>query len=298
MRAHIFDGKRAATEKETSLKKEIADLKKKGITPKLVSILVGRNYASKLFLSLKKKAAKRVSVKLEIKKLSASKSVSQLVKLIKDLNQNDNVHGIMVQLPLPQNFSSTDRKKVISAIAPEKDVDGMRDDSQYLAPVVKAVLMTIREASNYIVRPPLRGNPYKVVVVGAEGFVGAKIVKVLKEMPCLPAGRGYEVKGVDINTKDPVKPRQGRGNGASLKQKTKSADILISATGQVGLIKGDMIKQGAVVVDAGAPRGDVLFEDVVNKASFIIPVPGGIGPVTIACLLENLVEAAKASLQK
>lgn len=270
MSAFTFDGQRIAVEKEIKLEEEVIRLKRKGLTPKLVSILIGEDKGSKLYLSLKKKAAERVSVKLEIKKLSASKSVSQLVKLIKDLSQNDNVHGIMVQLPLPEKFTKSDREKIINTIEREKDVDGMRDDGPFLSPVVGAVLVAIKEGGSYL----LSNKEVKVVVVGAGGFVGKKIVKVLAEM-------GFRVEGVDMETKN-------------LKLKTKDADILISASGHPGLISRKMIKKGAVVVDVGSPKGDIQLKEVAKKASFITPVPGGVGPLTISFLLENVVEAVDA----
>lgn len=273
MSAVVFDGKKVALEKEIKLETEVKKLKRKGLTPKLVSILIGEDKGSKLYLALKKKAAEGVGVKLEIKKLPDSEPVSQLVILIKDLNQDNDVHGIMVQLPLPANFSLNDRKKVISAIAPEKDVDGMRDDSQYLTPVVKAVLIAIKAAGEFI----SNDRDAKIIVVGAEGFVGKKIVEILKKM-------GYEVKGVGSDT-------------ANLSAETRKAEVLISAAGRTGLIKGNRVKGDAVVIDVGAPKGDVQFNEVANKASFISPVPGGIGPITISILLENLVEAARIGLQ-
>ncbi len=270
--AHIFDGKKIAIEKETEIEQEVKKLKEKGVVPKLVSILVGENKESQLLLKLKKEAAERIGMKLEIKTFQANKSVSQLIKFIEELNNDNSLNGIMVQLPLPKDFSKKDREKIIQAIASEKDVDGMRDNSPYLTPVVGAVLKVIKEASSYIARPPLKARPCKVVVVGAKGFVGRKISRVLKK-------NGYEVKGVDVETKN-------------LKVKTKTADILTSVAGEPGLITGDMVGRDAIVIDVGYPKGDVNFDQVAQKASFITPVPGGIGPVTISFLLENLVNAA------
>lgn len=268
----IFDGVRFAIEKELILRSQVSKLKKKGVTPKLVSILVGENKESKLFLSLKKKAAQRVGVELEVVKLDSDARINELIHRIRKFNNDKKVQGVMVQLPLPKRFSKTDGDRIINSIARKKDIDGMRDDSPFLTPVVKAVLEVVKEALN-IVRPSLKARPYKVVVVGAKGFIGRKIVKVLKEM-------SYQVKGVDLETKD-------------LKSKTRKSDILICATGVPGLIKGSMVKDKSIVIDVGAPKGDVLFNEVVKKASFITPVSGGVGPVTIASLLENLIEAAK-----
>lgn len=260
MSAVIFNGKLLAKQKEQIFKKRVLKLKKKGITPKLVSVLIGENAGSKLYLSLKRKAAKRIGAEVTIKKFPINVSSKEIIDFIKKRNKDNAVHGIMVQLPLPKNFSEKQRDEIIEAIVPEKDVDGMREDGPFLTPTVKAVMLAIKEAEKI----------GRVVVVGEKGFVGKKLVKVLKEM-------GYKVEGVDIDTRD-------------MEKKIKKADILISATGKPGLIKKEMIKEGAVIVDVGTPRADVERE-VYEKASFITPVPGGIGPVTIACLLENLVSA-------
>lgn len=276
MKTKIFQGNLFAKEKEIALEKELKKLKSAGATPKLTTILVGDDKASKIFLSLKKKAAERIGAKIQVINLHSNAKQDKIITLIDKLNNDDLVNGIMIQLPLPKEFSVSDRKKLINAIDSKKDVDGMRDDSRYLSPTIKAVLEAMKEAEIHTKRPAVKGTPYTVAVVGAKGFVGKKLIKVLNEM-------GYKVVGVDLETKN-------------LGDKAKDADILISATGEEGLITKGMVKKSAVVVDVGAPNGDVQFEGVAKKASFITPVPGGIGPVTIFFLLENLVEAA--SLQK
>ncbi len=270
--AHIFDGKKISIEKEIEIEREVKKLKKKGIQPKLVTVLVGDDEESQVYLKLKKKVGKKIGVKVEIRKLQKRTSVNQLIKLVEELNNDKSVHGIMVQLPLQSNLRSKTRK-IINAITPGKDIDGMRDDSQYLAPVVKAVLKAIKKGSNHIAGVPLKVEPLRVVVVGAKGFIGRKMVKTLKEMD-------YQVGEVDIETKN-------------LRLRTKKADILISVVGEAGLITGDMVGRDAIVIDVGYPKGDVNLDQVAQKASFITPVPGGIGPVTIAYLFENLIEATK-----
>lgn len=276
MQTLIFGGITVAKKREIKLSREAKSLQRRGVTPKLTSILVGENKVSKLFLSLKKKTAKRVGATLELRSMNYGSSVDSIVRLIDKLNEDDCIHGVMIQLPLPESFSIQDREKVIYAISKDKDVDGMRDDSPYLSPVVRAVLLALKEATN-IVGLTVKDTPC-TVVVGAEGFVGRKLVKVLKEM-------GYNVKGVDIETKN-------------LKKETLRTDILISATGVPDLISKDMVKEGAIVIDVGAPKGDVNTKEVVKKTSFISPVPGGIGPVTISYLLENLVTAASRQVEK
>ena len=263
----IFDGKEFAKKKEE-------ELKKREITPKLVSILIGNDSGSKLYLSLKKKAAERIGATLEIRKWKQDAGYGSLIDEIKRLNKDRSVHGIMVQLPLPKNFTWDERVEIIEAISPQKDVDGMGDDSPFVAPVVKAVLQSIEEAERTL---NLNLDSKLFAVVGAKGFVGKKLVKELKK-------KGYKVDGLDIETKN-------------LKDRTDKADILISTTGVSGLIRSEMVKDGAIVVDVGSPKGDVQFNEVSKKAVFITPVPGGIGPVTIVSLLENLLIAAENLVQ-
>ena len=263
----VFNGRELAVQKELELKNEVRELKRKGISPKLVSIVVGNVGGGKFYQNLKKKAAERTGAVIEIRYLDKETNLARLIKLIKELNQEENTHGVMVQLPLPENFSKIDREKIVQWIKKEKDVDGMRDDGPFLAPVVKSVLLALKQASKY-----MKKEGAQILVIGDKGFVGRKVVNVVKEL-------GYEVDGADIETK-------------YLKQKTKKAQVLISAAGEPNLIKAEMVKSGAVVIDVGAPEGDVDFNDVSKKASFITPVPGGIGPLNISFLLENLVEAA------
>jgi methylenetetrahydrofolate dehydrogenase (NADP+)/methenyltetrahydrofolate cyclohydrolase len=267
MKANIFQGRRKAFEIELELIGKVSKLKSKNVTPKLVSILIGNDKSNKQYMFLKKKAAERVGMELQVKSLSESSSIRGIINIIEQLNKDKSIHGVMAQLPLPESFSREERDEIINSINPGKDVDGMRDDSLFITPAVKAVMTAVKEASNFITGTP------RVVVVGEKGFLGGKIIRALKEMD-------YEVFGLDIETKD-------------LAKETKNADIIISVTGQKRLITGKMIKDKAVVIDVGAPNGDVVFDEAVKKASFITPVPGGIGPVTISCLLENLVEAAE-----
>lgn len=262
----IFDGKAYAEKKLKVLSYKANRLLKKGVKPKLVSILVGDNPGSLLYLKLKKKAAERIGAEVEIVKLPANVAMNRFIATIRLANEEKSVHGVMIQLPLPRKFSEKDRRQVIDSIAKEKDVDGLRDDSSFMTPTVKAVLAALYEAKSYI-------SPKKqarVLVVGYTGFEGTKIYKKLKKL-------GYIVEGADINTKN-------------LKLKTKSADVIISVTGVADLIKSDMVKNRLVLIDVGAPGGDIA-KDAYNKASFVSPIPGGIGPVTISCLLENLINS-------
>ncbi|MGD8744175.1 MAG: bifunctional 5,10-methylenetetrahydrofolate dehydrogenase/5,10-methenyltetrahydrofolate cyclohydrolase [Candidatus Woesebacteria bacterium] len=265
---HTFDGKGAALARERKLKNESSELKREGAVPKLVSILVGDDKASKLYVRLKKQAGGRVGVEVEILTFSETTSVDEIVEVIGNLNKDDSVHGIMVQLPLPDNYSLDDRERIIDSIDTKKDVDGLRDESYYTAPVVASVIHIIDEAVVYVDEDPL------VVVVGASGFEGKKIVDKLRE-------RGFRVEGADTKTRN-------------LKKVTQDADILISVTGEPDLIKSDMVSPSAVMVDVGSPRGDVE-KNLYDKVEFISPVPGGVGPLTVSYLMENVIEATKTS---
>ncbi len=268
MKTIIFDGRAFAAEKESSLGLRIIGLKARGVYPKLASILVGDDPASKLYVNLKKKAAERVGAEVDVYFINMSTKVDDLILLIDTLNTDDAFNGIMIQLPLPGEFAKHE-DYIINAIDPKKDVDGLRPGSEFLHPTSKAVMDILHEAEK-ILRLSYKTRSCTVAVVGATGMVGAPLVKELK-------AEGYRVYGANEKT-------------TGLGKITKSADVVISATGVPGLIKPGMIKPGAVVIDVGSPKGDV-DPAVSDKAGFFTPVPGGVGPVTISCLLENLISA-------
>jgi methylenetetrahydrofolate dehydrogenase (NADP+)/methenyltetrahydrofolate cyclohydrolase len=269
--AIVFDGRKFATQKEEKLAIRILGLKARGVYPKLASILVGNNPASQLYVNLKKKAAEKIGAEVDIYLIKENSKLDELFLLIKTLNTDKTVHGIMIQMPLPGAFAGF-KSQIINSINPEKDVDGLRADSPFLHPTSKAVIQILDEAKNdKNVRLALKEAPCKVIIVGATGMVGTPLVKELKE-------EGYEVVPCDSDTPD-------------LKGTTLQGDVVISCTGVPNLIKNDMVKDGAIVIDVGSPKGDIEFESVGSKASFITPVPGGVGPVTIGCLLENLISA-------
>lgn len=274
----IFDGRKYAFDKKIEIEKRVGELKEKEITPKLVSIIVGDDPASILYVNLKKKRAEEVGIQLSITNYQLPIEGQEIVNDIKKLNEDESVHGIMVQLPLPANIRLK-TEEIISAIAKEKDVDGLRNDSPFLHPTSKAVLEILEEALK-IVRPMVNDRPLTVTVVGATGMVGRPLVYELKNPNSkfqIPNGNKFEVIECDSKTED-------------LKLKTKDADVVISATGVFGIIKSDMVNDGVILIDVGSPNGDIEKE-AYNKASFVSPVPGGVGPVTIMCLLENLVES-------
>lgn len=266
---HIFEGRVFADKKLEALEKKVAKLRNKGVTPKLVSIVVGDEEGAIFYQNLKKKVAEKIGCELLVVSCGLEISVVEIIKKIKKLNKDPKVHGIMLQLPLPKNFSTEDRDEIISAIASEKDIDGMRVDSKFGAPVVVAVIEILGESLK-IVRRPLRNDPLEVVMFGAKGFVGSKIVHELKKQ------KGLRIEGVDVHDSKTI---------------NRKSDVVISATGVSELITPEMVKDGAILIDVGAPVGDVA-KDAYEKAAFVSPVPGGVGPVTIACLMENLVESA------
>jgi methylenetetrahydrofolate dehydrogenase (NADP+)/methenyltetrahydrofolate cyclohydrolase len=263
--AIIFDGRKFAAEKEITLQNRVLGLKARGVYPKLASIIIGNDPASVLYVNLKKKAAEKIGAEVDIYNIPENSKVDDLTLLIDTLNTDKTVHGIMIQLPLPAPMFEF-KDKIIESINPDKDVDGLRSDSEFLHPTSKAVMDILRLALEDSL---VKRNNLKIVVVGATGMVGTPLVKELKN-------QNYKVIECDSNT-------------STLKGETLQGDIVISCAGIPHLIKSDMVKDGAIVIDVGSPGGDVDFDLVVKKASFITPVPGGVGPVTITCLLENLI---------
>ena len=265
MKAIIFDGKAFSETKKEELKIVINGLRSRGTIPHLASILIGNDPASRLYVGLKKKAAEALGAELDPYYLPESVKLSDILMLIDSLNTDNNVQGIMIQLPIPGELGKC-KNEIIKAIGSQKDIDGLRSDSPFIHPTSKAAIDILHEAENEL-KIVKKGT---VAVVGSTGMVGAPLVKELKN-------EGYKVLECDRETKD-------------LGEQTSQADIVISATGNPGLIMGDMVKDGAILIDVGSPKGD--FSPVaLDKSSFFTPVPGGVGPVTIACLLENLIDA-------
>lgn len=268
--AKIIDGKALALKRETVLKEQI---KRLNVRPCLASILIGQDPASLMYINMKSKKAFEVGINFERLQFSAYIAFEDVIKQISLLNRQANIDGIMVQLPLPEAFlQDRSPQDLLRIIAPQKDVDGLKTDSPFMSATVKAVLSILEDEGVL----PTSG---KIVVVGASGAVGEKLVQVLKT-------RGVDVLGVDQNDQ--------------LSEATLQADILISAVGKAGLINGEMIKNGVVAIDVGISQvedkvaGDFDFASMEQKASLITPVPGGVGPMTIISLLENVVQAASS----
>lgn len=276
MNTIIFDGKALALNKERYLKIETLKLKKRGVIPLLVLLLIDENPASKIYASLICKKAKKIGFNFSILN-SKPANKKGLIKLIHKMNKDKSVNGIVVQMPLPQSFSEEDKEEVIKKLCSQKDVDGLRSDSFFLRPTSKAIIEIIESARKKI-SPILASKALRVVLVGATGTVGRSLTVELKI-------RSFNLIECDNKT-------------TNLKEKTLEADILISATGKTKLITEDMVKRGAIVIDAGSPEANIDFENVSKKAFFITPVPGGVGPVTITCLLENLIQSTKDNLNQ
>lgn len=282
MAAILLDGKRIAAQVEEQLKRRIAELKARGITPGLAVILVGDDPASQTYVSNKEKACQRLEINSRTIRLPRSASQQTLEEVIEQFNKDDQIHGILVQLPLPPQL---DGEHALALIRPEKDVDGFHDSNMgrllrgtdgVVACTPKGVLRMLHTAGI-----PLSGK--EAVVVGRSNIVGKPLAMLLLQ-------ENATVTLCHSRTQD-------------LAAHTRRADLLIAAVGKPRFITADMVKPGAVVVDVGINRvdgrlcGDVDFEPVSQKASYITPVPGGVGKMTIAMLMENTVEAAEKAVR-
>ncbi|WP_300448837.1 bifunctional methylenetetrahydrofolate dehydrogenase/methenyltetrahydrofolate cyclohydrolase FolD [uncultured Helicobacter sp.] len=280
----LLDGKSLSVEIENSLTKDISALAHQGVTPGLAVILVGNNPASCAYVQMKAKACKRVGIYSVTHEMPSTITENELLSIIKMLNNNPNIDGILVQLPLPAHIETA---KVLEAIDPQKDVDGFHPfnigrlvaNLDTFAPATPLGVMNLLKAYNI----ELKGKD--VAIVGMSNIVG-------KPLSALMLNAGASVSCCHILTKD-------------VSAYTKNADIVCVGVGKVGLITADMIKEGVVVVDIGINRlesgalvGDVDFEAVSLKAGFITPVPGGVGPMTIATLLQNTYKAALYRLEQ
>ena len=275
----ILDGKKLSEKIKENLKKEVEELKAKGITPGLAVILVGDDPASQTYVKMKRNACQKVGIYSVVHEFPENITEKELLSTIKMINENPNIHGLLIQLPLPKHIDTT---KVLEAVDPSKDVDGFHpynmgrlvEGLDTFAPCTPLGVMEIFKEYNI----DLKGKD--VCVVGASNIVG-------KPMWALLVNAWATVDICHIETRD-------------LAAHTKMADIVIVGVGKPNLITADMVKDDVIVVDIGINRlddgrlvGDVDFENVSKKASYITPVPGGVGPMTIAMLLKNTVKAAK-----
>lgn len=282
--AKILSGKEVSARVKNELKCEVEALAQKGTLPGLAVVIVGDDSASKVYVANKEKACAELGMHSEKYALPADTTEEELLALINKLNGDDNIHGILVQLPLPSHL---DDKTIINNILPEKDVDAfhpanvgriMIGDFDFVPCTPAGIMELIHESGVEV-------EGKECVVIGRSNIVG-------KPMSMLLLHENGTVTVCHSRTKD-------------LKEQTKRADILVAAVGIAKFVKADMVKEGAVVIDVGMDRdengklcGDVDFDSVEPVAGAITPVPGGVGPMTIAMLMKNTLTAAKRAHEK
>lgn len=277
--AVLIDGKELARKIRMELKDDVTELKEKGINPKLAVIMVGDDKASKVYVKNKSKACEEIGIEYEEFLMDADITMEKLLNLIEELNNRKDIHGILLQSPIPDNL---DIRQAFNKIDYRKDVDGF--------------------------------HPINVgkLSIGEDCFISCTpygVVKMLEEYNIEVQGKNVVIIGRSNIVGKPLIQCMLKKNGTvtvchsktqNIKEITKNADILIAALGKAKFVTEDMVKDGAVIIDVGINRtdegklvGDVDFENVEPKASFITPVPGGVGPMTIAMLMTNVVKAAK-----
>ena len=278
----LIDGKKVSAEVRVCLAKEVKELKEKtGRVPGLATVLVGDDPASAVYVRNKNKICRELGFKSFEQKLSLDTSEAKLLKLIKELNSNNDIHGILVQLPLPNQIDS---EKILQAIDPNKDVDGFHPINVGKL-VVGNALLTPCTPSGIIKLL----DHYEIDISGKHAVVLGRSNIVGKPVSMLLLQRNATITICHSRTKN-------------LEEITRSADILVAAIGRANFVTENMVRKGAIVIDVGINRvdgkltGDINFETVSKKASYITPVPGGVGPMTIALLMENTLKAFKKSI--
>jgi methylenetetrahydrofolate dehydrogenase (NADP+)/methenyltetrahydrofolate cyclohydrolase len=290
---NLIDGRAIAEKVYVDLRREITELKAKRVTPGLAVVLVGDDPASRAYVRSKDKMCRELglhSLKLE---LPASTTQTELLNRVEELNTDSNIHGILVQSPPPAHI---DEAAIVRALDPRKDVDGFHPEN-----VAKLVLddpsgivpCTPLGVQRLIIESKININGAHVVVLGRSMIVGKPLALLLMQ------------KNANANATVTVVHSRSR----DLAEITRSADIIVAAIGRAGFVKADHVREGAVVIDVGINRvddaatergyrlvGDVAFDEVSKKANAITPVPGGVGPMTIAMLMSNTVKAARQSL--
>lgn len=292
--ASIIDGKAIAQKMQDEMKAIVDELVKKGVTPRLEVVLVGDDPASHVYVRNKERACEHVGVETNTHRLPAAETTrEQLLGLIDSFNRDPKIHGILVQLPLPDHI---DEGAVLNAVDPDKDVDGFHPVNVGRMVVGEPGFLpcTPHGVQQLLVRSGIETKGKHVVVVGRSNIVGKPVANIL-----LQKKEGANAVVTVVHTAAP-----------DMSVFTKQADILIVAAGRPNMITGDMVKDGVVVIDVGVNRvedatkekgfrltGDVDFDSVSKKASWITPVPGGVGPMTITMLLHNTIQSAKKTLK-
>lgn len=260
----ILDGKKLQEKRFKLLKKKVSKLKEK---PVLVIIQIGSNKASDIYIKKKIEFGRKLGVVAEYYQLKPNVTFDFIKKLIGDFNNDDDIKGIIIQLPIPKKFN---KRKILNLISPQKDVDGLRNNSKFLGATPRGVMTILKEYK-------IQFKNKKVVMIGDSELVGKPLTKELRK-------KGAKVKVCNIETKD-------------LKKETLKADIIISAVGESKLITKNHVCSEQTIIDIGTTfvkgkvKGDVDFEEVFKIVSKITPVPGGVGPMTVISLFENLVDA-------
>ncbi len=289
MSARVIEGKKIAAGLRRALEARIEKLKKNGLTPGLAVVLVGEDPASVSYVTGKGRACEELGMHSEEHRLPETTTESELLALVRRLNGDSRIHGVLVQLPLPAHINSED---IIASISPDKDVDGIHPESLGKIMLGRPTFIpcTPHGVVKMLVASGVEIAGAHVVIVGRSTIVGKPLANLLIQ------------RGAEANATVTVCHTGTR----SLGHFTRMADILIAAAGRPGLIRADMVKPGAVVIDVGVNRvadasrkkgyrlvGDVAYDEVSEIASAITPVPGGVGPMTITMLMYNTVEAAE-----
>ncbi len=294
MSAKLIDGKAIAAAIRQELRERIAALDKQGIKPGLAVVLVGEDSASRVYVGMKEKSCTELGIYSDHHHLPAETTQEELLGLVENLNADSRIHGILVQLPLPDHI---DENRIIEAVSPAKDVDGFH-------PVNLGRLVigldcfrpcTPAGVQELLVRSGVELSGKRVVIVGRSNIVGKPLANILMQ----------KAEGADATV------TVAHSRTENLPELVKSADVVVAAIGRAEMITGDWIKPGAVVIDVGINRvedpaakrgyrlvGDVHFESASEVASQITPVPGGVGPMTIVMLMKNTVTSAEKALAK
>ena len=280
----ILDGKAVSLKVKESVKVRADELKKFGVEPALAVVLVGEDKASQTYVRAKEKACNEYGIKSVAHRLSENTTQAELLALINVLNLDDSIHGILVQLPLPKHI---DTNTVLATIDPAKDVDGFHavNVGKLVSGLDGFVPCTPLGVMEILKEYGIDVAGLNAVVIGRSNIVGKPMANLLLNVSATVTVTHSKTK--------------------NLKEICKSADLIVAAIGKPFFLKADMVKDGAVVVDVGINRlddgrlvGDVDFDEVAPKCSYITPVPGGVGPVTIAMLLNNTILAAQAKIAK
>ena len=275
----IIDGKELASKIRLRLKEEVSELIKQGVKPKLAVIMVGNDKASTVYVRNKSKACDEIGIEFEEFLLDENTTQNELLNIIYDLNKRNDIHGILLQSPIPEGL---DIREAFNAIDYRKDVDGFNPinvgklcigEDSFVSCTPSGVIRILEEYNIDI-------EGKRAVIIGRSNIVGKPLIQCL-------LNKNATVTVCHSKTQN-------------IKEITKEADILIAAIGKTKFVKEDMVKNGAVVIDVGINRneegklvGDVDFKNVSKKASYITPVPGGVGPMTVAMLMENVIKSAK-----